>query len=105
MQTVQKNVFVVDVLVIYSEQVPSVQRFESKVPQIQSITRVADIPVVLQKPVENPPVQFLVVLEVVDMPVFSTTGAELVDKFLYFPCQKWTPTLRPLPWSSMAVHT
>ena len=50
------------------QQVPAVQRFESKVPQIQSILRVADIPVVQQKPVEILQVQFLVVWEVVDMP-------------------------------------
>ena len=51
-------------------QVPAVQRFESKVPPIQSILRVADIPVVQQNTVENPQVQFLVVSEVVHMPVY-----------------------------------
>ena len=54
MQTVQKTVLGVDVWL----------------PQIQSILRVADIPVVQQNSVEFPQAQFLVVWEVVDMPVY-----------------------------------
>ena len=51
--------------------VPMQLKFQqSRVPQIQFLLRAANVPVVQQKTVEIPQVQFLVVWEVVDMPVF-----------------------------------
>ena len=67
-QTVQKTVLGGRRSCDQQRQVSAVLRFESKVPQMQSILIVVDIPVVQQKTVENPQVQFLVVWEVVRMP-------------------------------------
>ena len=66
-QNVQKPALGVDVLVISSDKFPQ-SRGSYPVPQIQSILRVANIPVVQQISVEIPQVQFLVVWEVVEFP-------------------------------------
>ena len=54
---------------ISSDKFPQ-SRGSNPVPQIQSILIVANILVVQQSSVELPQVQFLVVWEVVDMPVY-----------------------------------
>ena len=54
---------------INSDKFPQ-SRGSNPLPQIQSILRVADIPVVQQNTIEIPQAQFLVVWEVVDMPVY-----------------------------------
>ena len=69
MQTVQKTVLGVDVPVISSDKFPQ-SRGSNPVPQIQCILSVAIIPIVQQISVELPQVQFLVVWEVVDLPVY-----------------------------------
>ena len=62
-QTVQETLLRVDVPVIGAE-------VRIQFPQIQSILGLADIPDVHQNTVEIPQPQFLVVWEVVDMPVY-----------------------------------
>ena len=49
---------------------------------------------------EIPQVQFLVVWEVVDMPVHVQRQVRTSWTNLFFLREKWTPALRPLPGSS-----
>ena len=65
-------------------------------PQIQSFLRVADILVVQQKTGEIPQAQFLVVSEVVDMPIYVQRQVPNSGQISFVLCEKWTPILRPV---------